>query len=225
MRPEPHPVPGLLERLPDLESETWADPSPRNVMGLAEAYRLLGRPTRAIETLGPVVAEDAAAIAPRVLLSWCLAEAGRTEEAAALLTVVRGLDPANPYARPEPAAAAGAPGATATVREAEEGAGEPAETSGEIAPPTPASRDAADAGRPGGGESEAEPERALTAEELSRIPPSPLYSATLAEIFERQGFEEKAIEIYEQVVRAHPDRADLRDRIVALRSRLETRPS
>ncbi|MBZ0172842.1 MAG: hypothetical protein K8E66_10710, partial [Phycisphaerales bacterium] len=69
-------------------------------------------------------------------------------------------------------------------------------------------------------ETEAEPETALTEAELLDIPPSPLYSATLAEIFEKQGFEGKAIQIYEEVVRRDPDRRDLRDRITDLRARL-----
>jgi tetratricopeptide (TPR) repeat protein len=59
----------------------------------------------------------------------------------------------------------------------------------------------------------AEPERSLSVEELAEVPPGPLYSATLAEIFERQGFEEKALEIYREVVRLHPERDDLRARI------------
>ena len=62
-------------------------------------------------------------------------------------------------------------------------------------------------------ESRAEPERALSPQELGRIPPGQLFSATLAEIFERQGFEEKALEIYREVVRVHPDRDDVRQRI------------
>lgn len=70
------------------------------------------------------------------------------------------------------------------------------------------------------GEREAEPEAALTPEELRAIPPSPLYSATLGEIFERQGFEEKAIEIYREVLRQHPDRSDLAEKIAMLESRL-----
>jgi tetratricopeptide (TPR) repeat protein len=68
-------------------------------------------------------------------------------------------------------------------------------------------------------EHEAEPERALTLEELSHVPPSPLYSVTLAEIFERQGFEEKAIEIYREILKIHPEREDLAQRIHRLESR------
>lgn len=66
----------------------------------------------------------------------------------------------------------------------------------------------------------AEPEAALTPEELRAIPPSELLSATLGEIFERQGFEEKAIEIYREVVRRHPEREDLLARIEALEARV-----
>lgn len=191
MRPESGNVPDLLEALSRLEAEAWSDPSPRNRMGLADAYRLAGRPDRAAEVLAPLLAEDSAAIAPRVLLAWCLDAAGRPEEAAGARDVVRALDPANPFGRAQ------GPGAVA-------------------APPANAPRPAAEVRA---GESEAEPERALTADELARVPPSPLYSATLAEIFERQGFEEKALQIYEQVVRAHPERSDLTARIATLRDR------
>ena len=199
MRPEPRPLPDLLDSLPTLESEAWADPSPRNVMGFADALRLAGRPERAIEVLFPLLTEDAAAISPRVLLAWCLLDVGREVEANAALDTVRALDPANPFGRVGPSRRALAVAARADA---------PASASA----PAPVTS----------GEAEAEPERSLTPEELSRIPPSPLYSATLADIFERQGFEEKAIQIYEQVVRAHPDRLDLKEKIEALRAR--TRP-
>lgn len=185
MRPEPRPVPGLLDVLPALESQTWSDPSPRNVMGLADAYRLVGRPERAIDVLAPLLADDTSAISPRVLLAWCLEEAGRADEAVVAMLEVHGLDPANPYARP--ARPMMVPRAATVFPD---------------------------------GETQAEPERALTPEELARVPPSPLYSATLAEIFERQGFEEKAIEIYERVARLHPEREDLRAKIEELRARI-----
>jgi hypothetical protein len=82
----------------------------------------------------------------------------------------------------------------------------------EAAPPS-----APDAGTPDEEpERQAEPERALTEEELRDVPPEPLYSATLAEIFAKQGFEEKAIEIYRELQRAHPERVDVRQRIRAL---------
>jgi tetratricopeptide (TPR) repeat protein len=54
------------------------------------------------------------------------------------------------------------------------------------------------------GERQAEPEEALTAEELKEIPPEPLYSMTLGRIFEKQGFEEKAQEIYAEIRRRDP---------------------
>ncbi|MDP6530180.1 MAG: tetratricopeptide repeat protein [Gemmatimonadota bacterium] len=68
-------------------------------------------------------------------------------------------------------------------------------------------------------EAEAEPEAALTEKELEDALPTPLYSGTLAGILERQGFDGKALEIYEAVVREYPDREDLRMRIQELRSR------
>ncbi len=68
-------------------------------------------------------------------------------------------------------------------------------------------------------ERQAEPEAALSHQELAEVPPSPLYSATLGEIFEGQGFEDKALEIYREIVRLHPDREDLRLRIDRLTRR------
>ncbi|MGH2571335.1 MAG: hypothetical protein ACRDGR_08925, partial [bacterium] len=55
------------------------------------------------------------------------------------------------------------------------------------------------------GEREAEPEESLTAEELEGVPPGPLYSMTLGRIFEKQGFEEKAQEIYDEIQRRGPE--------------------
>jgi tetratricopeptide (TPR) repeat protein len=91
------------------------------------------------------------------------------------------------------------------------------------------------AGRPGSAEEgrraaaaaerAAEPEGALTEQELREIPPSPLYSATLAEIFARQGFEEKAIEIYRALEEGGGDAAELRERIRALEQRAGGAPA
>lgn len=97
---------------------------------------------------------------------------------------------------------------------------EPAPSAGAAQPAVPTPPAEAEPSFPsirGDTEWEAEPEHPLTEQELRDVPPSPLYSATLAEIFERQGFEEKAIEIYEEVVRLHPERTDLRARIADLR--------
>ncbi|NNE42729.1 MAG: hypothetical protein HKN12_00845 [Gemmatimonadetes bacterium] len=70
-------------------------------------------------------------------------------------------------------------------------------------------------------ELQAEPERALSEAELRAVPPGPLYSATLAEIFAKQGFQEKAIEIYREIERADPDRPDVQQRIRSLEEQLE----
>ena len=189
---------GLAEELPELEASLLEDLSPRNVMRVADASRLAGRSERAIELLEALVAERPTAIAPLVLLSWCQSELGREDEARATLEDVRALDPANPFGvwreAPPPEPEAEPESVEAAV----------------VVTPDP--------------EAEAEPERALTAEEMADIPPSPLYSATLAEIFERQGFEEKAMEIYSEVVRTHPERVDLRERIAELERRLPEEP-
>ncbi len=204
MAPAPD-LPGLAEALPELESSLTVDPSPRNVVRVAEAFRIAGRPDRAAEILEPFVTAEPKRIAPRVLLSWTLADLGRVEDSRSMMRSVHALDPANPFAR-----------------HAEESSGlvaMPEPSPAERAPVTATDDDEDDDGRfdP---EWEAEPERALTEEQLRHVPPSPLYSATLAEIFERQGFEEKAIEIYEEILREEPDRQDLRDRIAMLRERI-----
>ena len=196
-------VPRPAERLPELEESLQRDASPRNVMLVAEAFRQSGHSARAAELLHPVVTREPTRISPRVLLAWCQEDLGRVEDAHAMLESVRALDPGNPFARePEPSRPVRP---TFVVR-----APDPAEAAARTLPPPAPAADP---------EMEAEPERPLTPGELSRVPPGPLYSATLAEIFEKQGFEDKAIEIYEEVVRRHPDRRGLRDRIVDLRAR------
>jgi tetratricopeptide (TPR) repeat protein len=192
MRPETRTIPGLAGALPELESSLAEDDSPRNVMKVADAFWLTGRCRQAIRLLETLIDEHPAAISPRVLLGWCYEDTGRGEDAQRVFAAARELDPANPYARhPDGAADPARPGAGR-----EEGA------------PSPE-----------GGEREAEPERALTEEELRGVPPDPLYSATLAEMFGRQGFEGKAIEIYRELLRNYPDRRDFARRIEELSRR------
>ena len=47
------------------------------------------------------------------------------------------------------------------------------------------------------------------------------FTRTMAEILERQGFHRKALEIYEKLAAGHPDRADLRERIAAVKAAME----
>ena len=329
------PRSGLADELHELEASLLADLSPRNVMRVADACRLAGNPARALELLEALVADRPTAIAPLVLMAWCLGDLGRNEESRARLEELRAIDPANPWAAgrappdlpasetpAEPAAAEPAKespaepligesaeelpvepviGESAEESPVELIAGEPLsredpggvefgeaeeetleESTGSDVFEIPAESDLAAAvaelsevlpaqgnepqdeplpelqvepereqvepepepvepepepvepePEPGpvelvaahlDEEAEAEPERALTAEQMADIPPSPLYSATLAEIFERQGFEEKAMEIYAEVVRAHPERVDLRERIAELERRFPGEP-
>lgn len=193
-------VPGLAAQLPELESSLSDDSSARNVMRVAEAYRLTGQPSRAVELLRPVVAREPSRISPRVLLAWCLQDLGLLEDAQQMLASVRSLDPGNPFARgTEPSR----PVPSIFVKRTLDLVGAESWPPPRVVDP----------------ETEAEPERPLTERELSAVPPGPLYSATLAEIFERQGFEGKALEILEEVARQHPERGDLRERIVDLRAR------
>ena len=187
MRPEPRSIPGLNERLSELEGSLAQDPAPRNVMRVAEAYWISGRAREAAHLLEPLVHDSPHAIAPRLLLGWCYEDCGLAEMSRKSIDIVRSLDPANRYLR------------LPSVKSEEVLAGEPARA---------------------GSEKEAEPEPALTIEELRSVPPSPLYSGTLGQIFESQGFEEKAIEIYREVVRLNPSREDLLARIEALESRV-----
>jgi len=194
-------LPGLVGQLPELEASLRVDPSARNVVRVAEAFRFAGDSGHAVELLRPVVTREPSLISPRVLLSWCLADLGLVEESRTTMASVRSLDPGNPYAR---AAEPELPVPSTFVKRAE------LPGSGAWPPPLEVGTAA---------ETEAEPERPLTEQELREVPPSPLYSATLAEIFERQGFEGKALEILEEVVRLHPERGDLRERIVDLKAR------
>jgi tetratricopeptide (TPR) repeat protein len=199
-------------------------------MKVADALRIVGEPGRAIPLLEPLVSRDESAIAPRVLLAWCYEDLGRASEAERALADVHELDPANPFGRP----ARGVPDTTEHPLEvllerstslAEPSASAASVESIEDRPPERAPEPDRDERAPAPDpwivrESEAEPERALTEEELREVPPGPLYSATLAEIFEKQGFEEKAVEIYREILKVEPSRHDLAARIRDLEARI-----
>jgi predicted Zn-dependent protease len=241
MRPEPRNVPGLAEALPALESSLHEDASPRNRMRVAEGLWLAGRVAEAAALLEPWVHAEPDAIAPRVLLAWVYEDLGRAGDAVRLWSAVRVLDPANPFAVPGDAAGEVAPPevppnpeGVAAAAVAPRAVAESPDAPPSVAEPVPAaeapsiaSADAPPVGRPVAEtpESQAEPERPLTREELAEIPPDPLYSATLAEIFAKQGFEEKAIQILQEVLRQHPDRSDLATRMAELERRLPGGPT
>jgi predicted Zn-dependent protease len=208
MRRESRNLPGLAEALPELVSSLGADPTPRNVMKVAEALWLAREPVQAIALLEPLLTKDEAAISPRVLLAWCYEDASRESEAARARETVHRLDPANPYGRSPEAEGNGGEELTAVGEASASARPSPAPAGEEIAAPSWE-----------GLEKQAEPETALSPEELREIPPGPLYSVTLAEIFAKQGFGEKAIEIYREILRAHPDREDLASRIRELLTR------
>jgi tetratricopeptide (TPR) repeat protein len=46
------------------------------------------------------------------------------------------------------------------------------------------------------------------------------FTKTMGEIFERQGFLRKALEVYQRLLSAHPERADIRERIEAIEKSL-----
>ncbi len=46
------------------------------------------------------------------------------------------------------------------------------------------------------------------------------FTKTMGEIFERQGFLRKALEVYQRLLAAHPDRSDIRERIEAIEKSL-----
>ncbi|WP_432821205.1 tetratricopeptide repeat protein [Trichloromonas sp.] len=49
----------------------------------------------------------------------------------------------------------------------------------------------------------------------------PISTATIAEIYIRQGFPEKALKVYRDLLRADPQNADLRQKLVALKERIQ----
>jgi tetratricopeptide (TPR) repeat protein len=211
MRPERRSVPGLADEIADLRAELDDDRSPRNVMRTAEAFWLLGRPESALELLRPLVREAPALVAPRILAAWCAEDAGHPEEARARLKEAAEIDPANPYAAHRvPAAAVAGPVPSAGPERASD---DELQAERERAPDDELQ---AEPERAPDDELQAEPERALDAAQLREVPPSPLYSATLAEIFAKQGFQEKAIEIYRRLASQDPGRSDLASRIRAL---------
>jgi tetratricopeptide (TPR) repeat protein len=188
VKPERRSIPGLAEQLGELRSSLAGDPSPRNVMRVAEAYWLAGLASDAAQLLEPLVRDSPNAIAPRLLLGWCYQDCGLADLSRESFEAARTLDPANPFLK-EPSLPR-----------------EPSPPRVEVEPIANL-------------EAIAEPEAALTPEELRSLPPFPLYSGTLGQIFESQGFEEKAIEIYREVLRMNPERGDLLARIEALEAR------
>ncbi len=222
MRPEPRAVPGLPGALPDLEFSLLDDRSPRNVVRVAEAFWLAGEPKRAIRLLELLLSEHRETIAARILLGWCYEAAERPLDAERVWADIARLDPENPFAGQTIETETTEP--TGTDIEDEGEGGEPlvgrapppveneaAPRSEEVLPEEEADHEA-----PREAEHEAEPEAELTPADLQDVPPAHLYSATLAEIFERQGFAEKALEIYREIVRQHPERQDLVERIQVL---------
>ena len=208
MRPEPRAVPGLPGALPELELSLLDDRSPRNVVRVAEAFWLAGEPRRSIRLLELLLVEERETIAARILLGWCYEAAERPADAARIWNELAHLDPENPFAG-EPADATAAEPSAQMLAEDEPLVGR--------TPPPVALEPAAGAKEPPrDSEHEAEPEAELTAADMEHVPPAHLYSATLAEIFERQGFAEKALEIYREIVRRNPERQDLVARIEVL---------
>jgi tetratricopeptide (TPR) repeat protein len=201
-------VPGLPGALPELELSLLDDRSPRNVVRVAEAFWLAGEPKRSIRLLELLLAEERETIAARILLGWCYEAAERPADAARIWNELARLDPENPFAG-EPADATTAEPPAKTLAEDEP-------LVGRTPPPVALEPAAAVQESPRDSEHEAEPEAELTAADLEHVPPAHLYSATLAEIFERQGFAEKALEIYREIVRRNPERRDLVARIELL---------
>jgi tetratricopeptide (TPR) repeat protein len=211
MRPEPRAVPGLPGALPDLEFSLLDDRSPRNVVRVAEAFWLAGEPKRAIRLLELLLSEHRETIAARILLGWCYEAAERPLDADRVWADVARLDPENPFAGRLGETEAAEP---ADAEPEDEDEGEP--LVGRAPPPVESEPAPPAEEAPRDAEHEAEPEAELTPADLEHVPPAHLYSATLAEIFERQGFAEKALEIYREIVRQHPERQDLVERIQLL---------
>lgn len=75
----------------------------------------------------------------------------------------------------------------------------------------------AGAARPEGRVEPEKPERRPIPEDLVEIE---FFTETMAGILERQGFVRKALEVYERLAAAHPERAGLRERIASLQAAL-----
>jgi tetratricopeptide (TPR) repeat protein len=195
MRPHLPPVPGLVDALPELVESLTEDLSSRNVMRVAEALWRVGQTARAVELLAPLTERDRSAIAPHVLLGWCYEDTGQPDKAFEAFRLVYELDPANPYARAHVEADVAAEATIPPPRDPETATEEavtleePMSTAAEL-------------------ELEAEPEEPLSDEELREVPPGPLYSKTLGDIFEKQGFDQKAQESYAEIKRRGLDQGD-----------------
>lgn len=199
----------LAESVVVLESELAENPSPRTFAPLAEAYRLLGRTEDAVRTASGGVEAYPGHAGIRVVLARALSDAGDDEGALDAFRAVLELDPDNLEAAafvtecPSPETPAPGP-------EPEPG---PADDRGSFRPTT-------------GTLSEElahladlfAPVSAARRDWRSDGEPSGIATLTLAEIYARQGLNDKAAEVCEAILEREPENEEARLRLDEYRS-------
>jgi tetratricopeptide (TPR) repeat protein len=181
----------LAENVVALESELAENPSPRTFAPLAEAYRLLGRLEDAVKTASTGVESYPGHAGIRVVLARALSDAGDEESALDAFRTVLELDPDNLEATAF-VTGHGAPEASPPASEALEGPESIRATTGTLseelahladlfAPLSDARRDW------------------RSDDELSGIA-----TLTLAEIYSRQGLNDKAAEVCKTILEREP---------------------
>jgi len=229
------PQPVTQQELDHLHAAWESQPNSRSFAPLADAYHRAGRHEEAIELLQTGTARHPDYLSALVLLADCYEALGRGEEADAIFARVLSQESENVRAlehQAEQSLRQGALGKAAglverlrqidpwdaTIRRLaaqlqEAPAARPAPPVMERPAPAPQGRMGAPAGVP------AMPEDA-DAIALPDSTPDELSTLTLAQIYESQGYLQKALNIYERLLRKHPDNQQVATRLDQLRRRL-----
>ena len=227
----------LAAEIAKYEARLANEPRSRIFAQLADAYRKAGRLDEAIRTCRSGLRNHATYTSARMVLGRALMEKGQLQEAERELAVVLEQTPGNAVVYRllgDLAAAQGKRGEareryetvlqlTPLDREIQEALGrlkpeEPAPPPAALEPPVPtppeitaaATQTGAEQGYPRIPPEEAPDEPVVSSAALD------LATETLADLYARQGFGERAAEIYQELQRQDPARADLRQKLEQL---------
>jgi tetratricopeptide (TPR) repeat protein len=219
----------LSDEIAKYEAQFTRDPHSRIFAQLADALRKAGRLEEAIQTCRSGLRDHPTYAAARVVLGRALLQKGQPLEAEKELTAALNLSPGNVAARRLLADAAAAQGKQDEARnryeallkqnpqdrELQEALARLQDARPPSSPPPspPASPPPAVRGEPTG----TEPAWVLLEEEPAevRVSSVPVGRATetLADLYARQGFVERATDLYRELLRQDPTRADLRRKL------------
>ncbi len=227
----------LAAEIAKYEARLASEPRSRVFAQLADAYRKAGRLDEAIRTCRSGLRDHPTYASARMVLGRALVEKGQLQEAEKEFALVLELSPGNVVAHRLLGDVAAAQGKRDEARERyetvlqltpldrevqealgrlkQEGPAPSPAAAGPPAPPPPGSTAAPT--RPG---TETEEPRALAEGGPAEpaVPPATLGLATetLADLYAQQGFGERAAEIYRELLRQDPARADLRQKLEQL---------